>query len=387
MSAAGVPTSPTVPTFQPVARDAWTGRDSFYRDYVQPSRPVVFTGAARKWPCMKRWTTEYLCKAGRGIEVEVACGACEETSHGNIRRRKLRTTLDTFVASVSARRSRYSAGPTTTGITPTPNSAKANIERSRRRRNRQRKRTRSSDRKPTSLDTTTATKNGGNNTDSAISSLSSSDDVDSSSHSSASSSRLTAIDGKVTSIPDSAYLKQCEIGAFAKLPMLRADVRPESMFSEWAIFGCCNLWIGDDGATKTGLHNDDEHNVLCQIRGRKRVILISPDERDYVYPNTLYDSGTECCDVDASHPDLQQHPLFARICVRYEVTLEAGDVLFIPRFWYHEVNPVGNFSVSINYFCSTPLDQLRWGARRALFSCLHRCGLYKRGKCVCCDDS
>ena len=188
-----------------------------------------------------------------------------------------------------------------------------------------------------------------------------------------------------TTIPASAYLKQCEIGRWAKLPALRADVCPETLFSPWAVFGCCNLWIGDEEATKTGLHNDDEHNVLCQIRGQKRVVLICPSERPHLYPNELYDSGTECCDVDASLPDLRRHPLFARVRVRYEVTLEPGEVLYIPRFWYHEVNPVGDFSVSVNYFCSTPLDQLWWGIGRAVLQCLHGAGVYKRGKCVCHD--
>ena len=184
----------------------------------------------------------------------------------------------------------------------------------------------------------------------------------------------------------SRNLKQCKIGRFAQLPVLRADVCPETFFSPWAVFGCCNLWIGDDDAAKTGLHNDDEHNVLCQIRGHKRVVLIAHDERDHVYPNLLYDSGTECCDVDAYSPDLKKHPLFARVAIRYEALLEPGDVLFIPRFWYHEVCPMGEFSVSVNYFCSTPLEQLRWGTGRAVLGCLHGLGVYKTGQCVCCSS-
>lgn len=351
-------TSTAAPRTKPVPRAVWPGRQAFYERFVHPSQPVVFTSAARDWPCTQRWTPEYLSKVGRGVAVEIACGCCEETRDGNARRHKLCTTLDAFVKSVSTR-SFIKGG--STAMSSSNHSfeelgkeeAASSVGSPRRRRKvrgvlkRRRTRTVSSGRRTTK----------------------------------------PGADASVlkSSIPESAYLKQCEIGYFAKLPSLRADVFPEKMFSPWAIFGCCNLWIGDENATKTGLHNDDEHNVLCQIRGQKRVILIAPEERDNIYPNILYDSGTECCDVNASNPDLQRHPLFACVGVRFEVVLEPGDVLFLPRFWYHEVQPMGSFSVSVNYFCSTPLDQLRWGVKRAILGCLHGAGVYKRGKCVCCS--
>ena len=92
------------PPFVPVPRAAWESRDAFYRDYVRLERPVVFTGASASWPCTAAWTPEYLARVGRGVEIEVATGACEETVSGNLQRQKLRTTLDTFVTSVHARR-------------------------------------------------------------------------------------------------------------------------------------------------------------------------------------------------------------------------------------------------------------------------------------------
>ena len=40
--------------------------------------------------------------------------------------------------------------------------------------------------------------------------------------------------------------------------------------------------MGVAGAV-TGLHNDDENNMMLVLRGRKRVTLLPPHERDLVY--------------------------------------------------------------------------------------------------------
>jgi lysine-specific demethylase 8 len=189
----------------------------------------------------------------------------------------------------------------------------------------------------------------------------------------------------------SGYLKQFDLRTF---PILRKDVAPEEMFrppsNQWwwwfPMFGTCNLWMGDSRSNKTGLHNDDEENVLCQVSGEKRVLLISPKERENVYVNKLFDSGTECCDVDVSSPDLLRHPLFAQVQQIYCVTLRAGDVLFIPKFWFHEVRPIST-SISINYFSSTWIQKIWCGTSRFFWDFLHRLGLYKRGQCVCHDSS
>ena len=179
---------------------------------------------------------------------------------------------------------------------------------------------------------------------------------------------------------NNGYLKQYNLAASP----LRKDVMPEELFSKWATFGDCNVWMGSEGiGIKTGLHNDDEENVLCQIRGQKRVLLIAPEERLNLYVNQLYDSGTECCDVNASNPNLMLHPLFQHVKKMYVIDLEPGDVLYIPKFWYHEVWPIGNISISVNYFCSTPMEMIRYGIMRIGFDLLHWIGLYRNGHCVC----
>ena len=94
----------TGPCVKPVPRAVWSGRDAFYTEFVDNSLPVVFINAAKEWPCVRRWTPEYLCKIGHGVPVEIACGECEETLQGNMLRHKQQTTLDAFVKSISTRR-------------------------------------------------------------------------------------------------------------------------------------------------------------------------------------------------------------------------------------------------------------------------------------------
>eukprot|EP01041_Mallomonas_annulata_P001215 gene1215-2365_t len=117
-----------------------------------------------------------------------------------------------------------------------------------------------------------------------------------------------------------------------------------------------NVWIGSK-PTVSPLHYDDYENLLCQIRGRKELILFPPHDigklyyegrpkgpLSYTYPSqftrevddmdpraVVFGSGVN---VDA--PDLVRHPLYARTSP-VRVVLGPGDVLYLPAYWHHEV--------------------------------------------------
>lgn len=84
-------------------------------------------------------------------------------------------------------------------------------------------------------------------------------------------------------------------------------------------------------------------NLLVQVTGRKRVILFSPQE-----VNNLYLSGDKSRVLDIDTPDLTTYPRFAHV-THHECFLEAGDVLFIPALWFHNVVSL-DFSVAVNVF-------------------------------------
>nr|AYM54214.1 JmjC domain protein [Sorangium cellulosum] len=109
-------------------------------------------------------------------------------------------------------------------------------------------------------------------------------------------------------------------------------------------------WIGE--GTITVAHYDTEENFLLQLRGKKRVLLFSPADHDYLYFNrngTVHDRHTR---VDFTKVDEQQFPDF-RKARAYETVLEPGDMLYIPVCWLHHIETV-TFGVSVNTWWMTP---------------------------------
>lgn len=102
------------------------------------------------------------------------------------------------------------------------------------------------------------------------------------------------------------------------------------------------MWMGPSG-TFTPLHHDLTNNLLVQVRGRKRVILASPRESGRLYNEVEVFSRTR----DVTAANFAEYPLLQGIRL-YDLTLDAGDALFIPVGWWHQVTAL-DFSVSITY--------------------------------------
>lgn len=178
------------------------------------------------------------------------------------------------------------------------------------------------------------------------------------------------------------YMKQFDLRRVQTLAQAIVPAAARAIFSPFDI-QTYYLWVGARGAM-TGLHNDDEENLLCVVRGSKRVWLFPPSAREALHPNSLYDSGTECCDADAADPDLKRTPRFSRAPPPIIADVKAGEALYIPRFWYHQVETTSDeVCVSVNIFWSSPWDAILYGIPRALLHALHAAGLYRYGWCVC----
>ncbi len=104
------------------------------------------------------------------------------------------------------------------------------------------------------------------------------------------------------------------------------------------------IWIGPAG-TFTPLHHDLTNNLLVQLTGRKRVILASPAETPKLYNSTHVFS--EIGDLASSDIDQQAFPRVKDV-PRLDFILEAGEALFIPVGWWHQVTAL-EFSVSMTY--------------------------------------
>lgn len=95
------------------------------------------------------------------------------------------------------------------------------------------------------------------------------------------------------------------------------------------------LWMG--ASTRSGLHYDNVDNLFAQVHGTKLAILAAPEEAFNLH---LFPDSHSKSQVAPEHPDLKAHPRFARAKL-IQATLEPGDVLFLPRAWWH-------------YFASSP---------------------------------
>ena len=89
---------------------------------------------------------------------------------------------------------------------------------------------------------------------------------------------------KLRGDPRAGYLKQCPLEDLGCRWSLRAHAPFLTSWVQETAF----LWVGGADAT-TGLHSDDEDNVLIVTHGSKHVLLHPPSSRRHLDPNPRYD--------------------------------------------------------------------------------------------------
>ena len=126
------------------------------------------------------------------------------------------------------------------------------------------------------------------------------------------------------------------------------ELRELNSLCHWPAYfdkiGPPRYWLGPAG-TVTPLHCDYDDNLFAQIWGSKRIILSPPHHDEFLYPREanaiLFGSP-----FDPEAPDYERFPL-ARQATMIECLVEAGDMLYVPAGWYHQVRSLA-FSLSSN---------------------------------------
>jgi hypothetical protein len=138
------------------------------------------------------------------------------------------------------------------------------------------------------------------------------------------------------------------------LPVLGEDLKkfpahylPRWYRHEWERF--LLFFIGPSD-TFTPLHFDtcETNNLFFQVRGRKRFVIIRPENRTCCYPYEWRWSP-----LNTEKPDLEKYPLF-REASPVQTDIGPGDILYIPPGSFHEVRALEP-SISFN---------LDWHTRR-----------------------
>lgn len=111
------------------------------------------------------------------------------------------------------------------------------------------------------------------------------------------------------------------------------------------------IWIGPKG-TLTPLHRDDTDNLFAQVWGQKSFILAAPHHRPALGTwSTSPKGGLDGCDFNPDAADYQRFPA-ARDVPFLRVVLQAGDLLFLPEGWFHQVESVST-SLSVNFWVNS----------------------------------
>lgn len=125
-------------------------------------------------------------------------------------------------------------------------------------------------------------------------------------------------------------------------------VRSLSSRAGWGPLSANVLFVGS-GAHVTPLHFDEQQTLLAQLRGRKRVLLWRPRDWPCLYPFPLWHPHDRQSQLSLASVDLRRHPRFAD-AQPLEAVLEPGNVLVIPRHWWHHVECLGPDCVSLNFW-------------------------------------
>ncbi|KAJ5653457.1 hypothetical protein N7490_000460 [Penicillium lividum] len=163
------------------------------------------------------------------------------------------------------------------------------------------------------------------------------------------------------------YLAQCQL---MDLPPVLRDDFPTPQIVVQAGKGDVydtNVWIGHP-PTYTPLHRDPNPNLFVQLAGQKVVRLLAPAEGQVLFARARWQLGQSggkdaaafrgeemmqgqerallddmVWGVSASAVSERGH--------RYEVHLEAGDGLFIPKGWWHSIKGIGEgVTASVNWW-------------------------------------
>ncbi|RHY18066.1 hypothetical protein DYB25_004287 [Aphanomyces astaci] len=164
-------------------------------------------------------------------------------------------------------------------------------------------------------------------------------------------SRLT------TALPSttSYYLEYLSMATYVPELLTNAPQFPWAT-SSFLQLDVANLWFGD-GKSVGKLHFDAYENLMTMVSGQKQFVLYDPSDNTRLYEGHIREAQYEMdasgdgfyrrklmestsmvnSPVDINDPaDVMRYPRFAQANA-LRCTVNEGDTLFVPSFWWHEV--------------------------------------------------
>lgn len=143
--------------------------------------------------------------------------------------------------------------------------------------------------------------------------------------------------------------------------LLTAPITPETPYV-CDIYNS-SLWLGLE-PTFTPWHRDPNHNLFCQLAGAKRVRLLPPKAGSRVFRKVMENLGNPSASAAIRGEEMMQttereawrEAVWGPGAPHFmlEATVNAGDMLFIPKGWWHSVQSTGGergaLNVSVNWW-------------------------------------
>ncbi|KAK7485424.1 hypothetical protein BaRGS_00023372 [Batillaria attramentaria] len=276
-------------------------RHKFFNEYLARSRPVIITDAMDNWPAMSKWTTEFLRDRYGDKRVAV-----QLTPKGEYTRVEPLSIWNINIPQAVLKRLQY---PDLVVV------------------------------QPAGLD------------------MKFSDFLDLMRN--VSEGKTDNVSAYMAYLPVSRYLQELK-DDIEEMPFFKNTLQPDEQ----------NIWFSD-GNTLANIHYDGFDNFLCQISGTKEVILFEPHNNERLYEAYIaeailtYNASTKefwraktprlvskiISPVDIKQPNLERFKKFGE-ARPMSCTIKQGEVLYIPAFWWHEVqsrpSPTEHRNLAVN---------------------------------------
>lgn len=175
-----------------------------------------------------------------------------------------------------------------------------------------------------------------------------------------SSGQPSSLSGPFSCFEHSKYWAYADYKYIARIFEDKEEVFQDVRWSDFGFPGRSGkestLWIGSEGAN-TPCHLDSYGcNLVLQIQGRKRWHLFPPGDTSFLYPTRIpYEESSIFSKVNVANPDLKRFPEFKNTTA-HVVTLSPGQVLLVPKHWWHYVESIDPITVSINSWIELDSD-------------------------------
>ncbi|CAH8521315.1 unnamed protein product [Dicrocoelium dendriticum] len=149
---------------------------------------------------------------------------------------------------------------------------------------------------------------------------------------------------------DYVYMDSC------KLTKLAQDIPWGDAFDLMGRQVSSTFWLGSSGANSICHYDTYGVNLVVQIFGKKSWTLFPPSDSPFLYETRVpLEESTVFSEVNFPTPDYTVHPLISKVSPRF-VVMEPGDVLFVPRGWWHFVQSTSDSltTCSVNWWIDQP---------------------------------